>query len=70
MAEDGVMPKGEKPEHGPSEEEIGRMYDEFLVAFCEEKGWNPKTLDATQLSTVFEQPRMQAILALKHPRRR
>lgn len=62
MAEDGEK-------HTLSEEEIAKRQEELLEDFCKERGWDPKKLDATQLTTFYEMPEMKALLERKHRRR-
>jgi hypothetical protein len=68
MAEDGVMPQGDVPKREMSEEEISDLKEQLLLKFCEEKGIDPKNIDATQLGIFLETSEMQALLARKYRR--
>jgi predicted HicB family RNase H-like nuclease len=68
MAEDGVMPQGEAPKREMSEEEINKRKEELFLEFCQERGIDPKKIDATELGIFYETPEMQALLARKYRR--
>lgn len=63
MAEDGVMPP-------MSEEEINKRKEELLLKFCEERGIDPKKIDATELGIFYETSAMKDLLARKYRRPR